>query len=1311
VFRQVEENTLSLDIEDSDLADAASILSEEPSVNFDVDDILLNSPLYRRVYGSRYLKRTQRYEKDIIVSPRNSLRPPEGGQAEARQVSGHRRNRSKSSNATPPAFPGPSPDLPFLGVPFRGEQLETDSSSTDSAVTASAEHRGQHITTDAETATLTSRDKVARWVNESPTSEIPDGTPRLSIEQKATVSQYNNLHESLLSSASEIDTGPRDGPTSELLPTESDIVPEPVNTKPQYIEDGVPSKVEGNTSAQAQIPPSQVVKGASLAISDAAAKPERSSIADEVQGQARSPSPASEISGLYSVSDDGKTSIEKSEMKRDDSGNMASDMQDDSKAAPLNVSTAAPYGFDEEEKMQLLVPVPPKPTETAIQVYGRDDRNYGGASMLQSPTTTIVEQGQDFEVVPTRENEPSLSANSLNIDFGGDLALNIAATLGQGNIPSTLKTRPIQNDQLSTSDATSPARAMPSPPLESHGAEIEQREPDGGDASSSISGSPTQRTASSEWKPTEVSTMLSRNVGAPPVPPKDDAPQSTPLSTQPTSPRLSHSPHSSMSTPILTSPIRQTTSMSGPLSQRDSPASTEISPPLPVREPPPVPTIATSEDRSPKASPLLPSRPPIPTISPPPVPTMPPPSVPLPPSPQTMSTSPSNVRTLPSILTIGTPKKSLDITTSSSSQAQQQSDNESTIDSIMATGSNDSASTVDAASMFSTSTSPITHRSSSDWRSAGGESHLTQLTSTLSVPTTFDTMAIEENDSRQRERLKLSASLAKQGNSNGDSSPSEGSGKKVPRLRSFARLSVRFGADKTARLRTIHEAAQLGNTALLESALQDSSVRDVQSSVTLGDESKPKTALMRAAAGGHVDCMERLVKAGADFATTDKQGRIALHYAVMSNQLKATQWMAERFRLVTTSPGYSLPPGPLEIVNGGGYGSLAIAAALGHVDIVQILITSGADLEGADRMNRTPILTAIAHAQVDTVRALITAGANVNHEAGASKETPLMCAARAGLQDVVELLLEAKADRTAKDINGEVAVHHASRHGHLDAVEALYMSLEDLEVKNNIGERPLHLACAGNQPHVVKALLRIGCSANSWTEPPTKKKNTKVLAAAPLHYACRGGHYDCAEALIEHGALVNSNLEDGTSPLHMACEANDLATVCLLRQSGANMNASRAVDLITPLHIAAKGKDSLDIVKELLDYGANPRLRNKKDETPAIHAINGKVYNPDVVKYLSQHNHWIAQQERRQQASTRLGPQAVPSTPSHQFWQPGMRQQETTYSHHYPVLDAGRADPALSGYFHPQPETTPSDAPPAYHTLPPRQPQSGRNGT
>lgn len=52
VFEQVRADTASLTVGNKDLEDAASVISYDPSVNFEMDEILLRHPAYIAAYGT-----------------------------------------------------------------------------------------------------------------------------------------------------------------------------------------------------------------------------------------------------------------------------------------------------------------------------------------------------------------------------------------------------------------------------------------------------------------------------------------------------------------------------------------------------------------------------------------------------------------------------------------------------------------------------------------------------------------------------------------------------------------------------------------------------------------------------------------------------------------------------------------------------------------------------------------------------------------------------------------------------------------------------------------------------------------------------------------------------------------------------------------------------------------------------------------------------------------------------------------------------------------------------------------------------------
>ncbi|XP_048852456.1 ankyrin repeat and SOCS box protein 5b isoform X3 [Brienomyrus brachyistius] len=152
---------------------------------------------------------------------------------------------------------------------------------------------------------------------------------------------------------------------------------------------------------------------------------------------------------------------------------------------------------------------------------------------------------------------------------------------------------------------------------------------------------------------------------------------------------------------------------------------------------------------------------------------------------------------------------------------------------------------------------------------------------------------------------------------------------------------------------------------------------------------------------------------------------------------------------------------------------------------------------------------------------------------------------------------------------------------------------------------PLHEAACQGRLLALRTLLSQGYSANIFT----------IDHVTPLHEACLGDHVACARALIDAGANVNATTIDGVTPLFNACSAGSVAcTEVLLEHSakpqaepcqpspiheasskGANVQKGRFLE--TPLHAAAQ-KDCPEIVKELLEYGANINSRNLELKRP-----------------------------------------------------------------------------------------------------------------
>src|SRR5205807_1768322 len=105
--------------------------------------------------------------------------------------------------------------------------------------------------------------------------------------------------------------------------------------------------------------------------------------------------------------------------------------------------------------------------------------------------------------------------------------------------------------------------------------------------------------------------------------------------------------------------------------------------------------------------------------------------------------------------------------------------------------------------------------------------------------------------------------------------------------------------------------------------------------------------------------------------------------------------------------------------------------------------------------------------------------------------------------------------------------------------------------------------------------------------------------STPLHHAAGFGPLATLKVLLENGAEVNAKNRRASTPLHWAIP--DEAKVRLLIDKGAAIDAKQA-DGRTPLYTAASAANANGILRLLLDKGANPNLATANGQTPLMAA-------------------------------------------------------------------------------------------------------------
>ena len=119
--------------------------------------------------------------------------------------------------------------------------------------------------------------------------------------------------------------------------------------------------------------------------------------------------------------------------------------------------------------------------------------------------------------------------------------------------------------------------------------------------------------------------------------------------------------------------------------------------------------------------------------------------------------------------------------------------------------------------------------------------------------------------------------------------------------------------------------------------------------------------------------------------------------------------------------------------------------------------------------------------------------------------------------------------------------------------------------------------------------------------------------ATALHIAAGGGHYAAAERLIEKGADVNAETTEGIHPVHFAALADEVQTLRLMLEHGANPEEPSTMQGLRPLHWATFG-NAVQTARELLKRGVDV---NATAETGAT-AMDIANYQHGSAAYLLQ---------------------------------------------------------------------------------------------
>ncbi|XP_023320486.1 E3 ubiquitin-protein ligase MIB1 isoform X2 [Eurytemora carolleeae] len=295
-------------------------------------------------------------------------------------------------------------------------------------------------------------------------------------------------------------------------------------------------------------------------------------------------------------------------------------------------------------------------------------------------------------------------------------------------------------------------------------------------------------------------------------------------------------------------------------------------------------------------------------------------------------------------------------------------------------------------------------------------------------------------------------------------------------------------------------------------------------------------------------------------------------------------------------------------VNGvfAGHTALQAASQNGHLEVLRLLLRSGANLELEDKDGDQAVHHAAFGDEPGVMEVIAAAGADLNAR-NKRRQTALHIAVNKGHVGVVNILLRLSCHPSLQDSEGDTPLHDAISKKRDDMLALLLDHNADIMLTNNNGFNALHHAALRGNPSAMRVLL-------SKLPRPWIVDEKKDDGYTALHLASLNNHIEVAELLVHVGRanmdLQNVNLQ---TALHLAVERQHTSIVRLLVREGCNLNITDK-DGDTPLHESLRHhtlsqlrqlQDMQDVGKLLMGLGSGGSDKKSSASIACFLAANG----------------------------------------------------------------------------------------------------------
>ncbi|XP_059139289.1 serine/threonine-protein phosphatase 6 regulatory ankyrin repeat subunit A-like [Physella acuta] len=332
----------------------------------------------------------------------------------------------------------------------------------------------------------------------------------------------------------------------------------------------------------------------------------------------------------------------------------------------------------------------------------------------------------------------------------------------------------------------------------------------------------------------------------------------------------------------------------------------------------------------------------------------------------------------------------------------------------------------------------------------------------------------------------------------------------------------------------------------------------------------------------------------------------------------------------------------VELINALLVGAKMQEFSCSYIEIVQLLVSSGAEVNLVDKDGSTLLIKAVQSKQMEIVNFLLEKKVNID-QVDDSQSTALHYACMSNSLEIVKLLVNAVAKVEVYNKESLTPFSIACKISNIDMMKLLINAGSDINCVDTYERTPLiNSIREENQQDSLNNL--IGCFHYSAPTVPTTESHfdlTQFLQEHEAYYsnvdkdemtaltwAAKTYNEQVFDLLIELKPEVNCVDLQQMTALAYAVMSRNVQMVAKLIQAGADVNIATncQVDIHkdsfiacsnehgrTPLHIAA-AKSYLEILQSLCRFGANINAVDNCGSSPLFRALMFK--NKDASKYL-----------------------------------------------------------------------------------------------